>query len=153
MGSRAKRIARVLLLLLLVFQLAPHTLAEEPSQSVLGLYAGWQENGLPAAVEKTYYDSTTARLVVIISAGGEAYAETLLASVTDPENMEIQIADAPAAPDEAELAAQRRRGVLVLGGAYLGAISIALIFILLRGRHTGRSGSKESWLNKIMGGR
>lgn len=120
-------------------------------KTVLGLYASWQTGKIPSAVSDVSYDDEHDKLIVTLYPGEEEYKQWLLAQVEDPERMDVRVM--PQEERHESEAGLRIRGVLALGGAYLGAIGVVALFIFLRGsrKKTEKPDGLEK-LNNWMGG-
>ncbi len=130
--SIRRRLAALAALALLLLAAAPAGVAAETEQTtVLGLYAQWQSEEMPQGVESVFYDSAQERLVVVIAADHAELQQALLNRVSDPQNIEIRIAQ-PA--QDAAQETGRWKGVLVLAAAYGGGLLVLAAFLFLRAK-------------------
>lgn len=125
-----------------VFQTSVQAQETEEKTTVLGLYVQWQTGGVPESVEEVYFDEDSSRLVIVLKAGQNEMQDRLLSCVEDPQNMEIRMSGSSASFGAAE--ESNVKGAMVLGGGYLAALLVFVIYLLVRMRaKSGRPAGQE----------
>lgn len=146
----ARQMIRATVGMLIVLLLCGQTCAAG-EKTVLGLYASWQTGEIPSAVSSVSYDGEHDKLIITLHPGEEEYKQWLLEQVEDPERMDVRVL--PQKETRESESGSRIRGVLALGGAYLGALGVAAMFFFLRGsrKKAGKPDGLQK-LNNWMGG-